>query len=55
MIVLMTLPLGLAYGLVAYARRSIKWVAIAHSAIRIIAHGVPISTSAANILGIPLQ
>ena len=50
--VLMVLPLGFIYGIVAFRNKSIKWTAIAHSLSGIIAFGVPLSTSLANIFQI---
>jgi membrane protease YdiL (CAAX protease family) len=53
--ILLTLPLGLIYSFVAFRTKSIKWVAIAHSLSGIFAFGVPLSTSLANIIGIPFK
>ena len=47
---IMTLPLGLVYGIVAYRTNSIKWVAIAHSLSGILSYGLPLSISLAEIL-----
>lgn len=51
--VLMTVPLGLAYGFVAHTQKSIRWTAICHSLSGVLAFGVPLSTSLAAILGLP--
>lgn len=52
---IMTLPLGLIYGIVAYRTGSIKWSALAHCISGILAFGIPLSSSFANIIGIPLK
>lgn len=49
---LMALPLGFIYSIVAYRTNSIKWVAISHSLSGILAFGLPLSTSIADILGV---
>lgn len=54
-LVLLTLPIGLIYGIVAFRTRSIKWVVIAHSLSGALAFGVPLSTSLARILNIALK
>jgi membrane protease YdiL (CAAX protease family) len=50
--ILLTLPLGFVYSIVAYRTKSIKWTAIAHSISGVLAYGIPLSTSIANIFGI---
>jgi membrane protease YdiL (CAAX protease family) len=49
------MPLGLVYAVVARRNGSIRWVAIAHSMIGILAFGVPLSTSLLLVAGLPLR